>query len=84
MCIIMHVYIHDAHGHVAWSSIPDPDACVYGAKMYDAHIYDPGLWSLNASMYDAQIYDAAEILLRTNEPTDKAILGVGCTNVFSS
>ena len=53
MCIIMHVYMHDACAHVAWSSIPDPDACVYDAKMYDAHIYDPGPWFLNACMYDA-------------------------------
>ena len=28
-------------------------------------------------MYGACIYDAAEILSRTNQPTDKAILGVG-------
>ena len=32
-----------------------------------------------ACRYDACIYDAAEILSRTDEPTKKAILGVGRT-----
>ena len=43
----------------------DHDACIHDACIHDA------------CRYDACIYDATETLSPTDEPTDKAILGVG-------
>ena len=50
------------------------------SRMYDARTVHLWSWSLilmHACRYDACIYDAAELLSPTDEPTDKAILGVG-------
>ena len=57
-----------------WSSILDPDACMCDAGMNDAYIHDPWPWC----MYPwCGIFSG-----RTNERTNKAILGVGL-NAFA-
>ena len=78
----------------AWTNL-DSDAYIHDACMHDAYTYAPWslcicAWCINVWCihpwslildYAACVYDAAEILFRTNEPTNKAILGVGWTNV---
>ena len=67
----------DAYMHVSTMHIYmilDPDACVYDAGRNDAYIHDPWPWC----MY---LWCGAFSLPtdgRTNERTNKAILGVGC------
>jgi len=68
------------------SSTFDPSTCMFYVHMYDArpvHLWSWSLILMHACRYDTCIYDAPEILSptdgRTNEPTDKAILLVGCT-----
>ena len=45
--------------------------------MHISKIIDPDTCVFDACMYDAFIYDATEILLRTDQRTNKQILGVG-------
>ena len=69
------------------------DACIYHLRpltlvhvrfmricMMHVHLWSWSLILMHACKYDACIYDAANFVPdeRTNQPTDKAILGVGC------
>ena len=64
-------WMHDACIHNSFIyMILDPDACVYDAGMKDAYICD--LWPWCVYLW------CGVFSLRTNQRTDKAILGVGC------
>ena len=67
---------HDACAHDAWCM------CVWCKQVWCIYVWCTCLWSrslilMHVCIYDVCIYNAAEILLRTNERTNKAILGVG-------
>ena len=52
----------------------NPDAFLYDARMYDAYIYDPRSLALMHVSMMRYYWGTNE---QTNQPTNKAILGVG-------
>ena len=82
------ILVHACMMHV--SKVIDPDTCVYHAGMYDefwssilgpyACVMHECIMYISMILMHACIYDAANFVTdgRTDGPTDKAILGVGC------
>ena len=83
------ILVHACMMHV--SKVIDLDTCVYHAGMYDefwssilgpyACVMHECIMYISMILMHACIYDAANFVPdeRTNGPTNKAILGVGCT-----
>ena len=78
---MMHVFM------MHMSTILDPDAHVHDARMYVAWIYDPRslnlMQDLDACTSDAGFFRVGRTEGRTNERTNKPILGVGYSSACS-
>ena len=68
-----HCMMHISMKSIVWTSILDPDACVYEGRMYYTHIHDLGPWC----RYDSQMYDA-----HIHDLGPWCICFVWCTNVW--